>query len=118
MARVIGLDSARELGLPGRVSREIFAGAKDGAALTVRHVEIPVPAPGASREPHTHSDCEECIYVLAGDGAFWTEAGEQPVTAGDTIHVPPGEPHYTRNTGAEPLVLLCVFPTASLGAHK
>ena len=118
MARVIGLDAARELGLPGRVSREILAGARDGAALTVRHVEIPVPAPGAAREPHVHRDSEECIYVLSGSGAFWTETGETAVKAGDTIHVPPGEPHYTRNTGTEPLVLLCVFPTASLGKHQ
>ena len=118
MARVISLDTARELGLPGRVSREILAGARDGAALTLRHVEIPPAQPGATREPHSHSDSEECIYVLSGAGAFWTEQGEQPVGPGDTIHVPPGERHYTRNTGADPLVLLCVFPTASLGKHK
>jgi quercetin dioxygenase-like cupin family protein len=118
MARVISLDAARELGLPGRISREILAGARDAAALTLRHVEIPPAQPGASREPHSHSDSEECIFVLSGAGAFWTEAGEQPVQPGDTIHVPPGEPHYTRNTGTEPLVLLCVFPTASLAKHK
>ncbi len=118
MARVIGLDKARELGLPGRVSREILAGARDGAALTVRHVQIPVPGAGDAREPHSHRDCEECIHVLSGQGAFWTQSGEQAVGPGDTIHVPAGEAHYTRNTGSEPLVLLCVFPTASLGAHK
>ena len=118
MARVIGLDSARELGLPGRISREIIAGARDGAALTLRHVEIPPAGAGADREPHSHSDSEECIYVLSGRGAFWTESGEQAVEPGDTIHVPPGERHYTRNTGTDPLVLLCVFPTAHLGKHK
>jgi quercetin dioxygenase-like cupin family protein len=117
MARVISLDAARELGLPGRVSREILAGQKDAAALTLRHVEIPPAAPGATREPHSHADSEECIFVLSGSGAFWTEAGEQPVKPGDTIHVPPGERHYTRNTGTTPLVLLCVFPTASLARH-
>lgn len=118
MARVIGLDAARELGLPGRVSREILSAADGAAAVTLRHVEIPPAAEGAAREPHSHSDTEECIHVLAGRGAFWTEAGEQPVGPGDTIHVPAGEPHYTRNTGAEPLVLLCFFPTARLGKHK
>ena len=117
MARVISLDAARELGLPGRISREVIAGARDGAALTVRHVEIPPAAKGSSREPHSHADSEECIHVLSGTGAFWTESGEQAVGPGDTIHVPPGEPHYTRNTGDDPLVLLCVFPTASLNKH-
>jgi mannose-6-phosphate isomerase-like protein (cupin superfamily) len=119
MARVIGLDQALELGLPGRISREIVS-SRDGAhAVTLRHVEIPVADPNAPpREPHLHGDSEECIYVLSGSGAFWTEAGEQPVVPGDTILIPAGEPHYTRNTGGEPLVLLCFFPSAELGRHK
>lgn len=117
MARVISLDAARELGLPGRVSREIVAGIED-APVTLRHVEIPPAGEGASREPHLHSDSAECIHVLSGQGAFWSEQGEQPVKPGDTILVPPGERHYTRNTGTAPLVLLCFFPTASLGKHK
>jgi len=118
VARVISLDAARELGLPGRVSREIVSAADGSAAVTLRHVEIPPAAEGAAREPHSHSDCEECIHVLSGAGMFWTRGSEQPVSAGDTILVPPGEPHYTRNSGDEPLVLLCFFPTASLGKHK
>lgn len=118
MARVISLEAARELGLPGRISREIVAGAKDGAALTLRHVEIPPAKPGTRRDPHSHSDSEECIYVLSGFGMFWTDGAEQPVKPGDTILVPPGEPHYTRNTSDQPLVLLCFFPTAALGKHK
>ena len=118
MARVISLDAARELGLPGRISREIISAAEGSAAVTLRHVEIPPATDGATREPHSHSDSEECIYVLSGSGAFWTEGAEQPVGPGDTILVPPGEPHYTRNTGNDPLVLLCFFPTASLGKHK
>jgi oxalate decarboxylase/phosphoglucose isomerase-like protein (cupin superfamily) len=34
--------------------------------------------------------------------------------AGDTLLIPAGEAHVTRNTGAEPLVLLCFFPTAQV----
>jgi mannose-6-phosphate isomerase-like protein (cupin superfamily) len=119
MARIVTLAAARELGLPGRVSREIVSGAEGAAAVTLRHVEIPVADPAKpGRTPHQHGDSEECIYVLSGTGAFWTDAGEQPVGPGDTILIPPGEPHYTRNTGSEPLVLLCFFPTAALGRHK
>jgi len=32
--------------------------------------------------------------------------------AGDTLLIPAGETHVTRNTGAETLVLLCFFPVA------
>lgn len=118
MARVISLDAARELGLPGRISREIVSAAEGSAAVTLRHVEIPPATEGATREPHSHSDSEECIYVLSGSGVFWTNGAEQRVGPGDTILVPPGEPHYTRNAGDDPLVLLCFFPTASLDKHK
>jgi oxalate decarboxylase/phosphoglucose isomerase-like protein (cupin superfamily) len=42
------------------------------------------------------------------------ESGKHPLKAGDTILIPPGEKHVTRNTGAEPLVLLCFFPVADI----
>ena len=37
-----------------------------------------------------------------------------PYCAGDTILIPSGEKHATRNTGSEPLVLLCFFPVADI----
>jgi quercetin dioxygenase-like cupin family protein len=117
MARVIAPADARRLGLPGRTSLEILSGVQGSKGVTLRLVEIPVPQPGDTpRGRHQHSDFEECIYVLRGQGT--TYAGDQvlPVQAGDTIHIPPREPHVTRNTGAEPLVLLCFFPTADVSA--
>ena len=119
MARVIKPEDARDLGLPGRVSREIVSGTTGGSdSVTLRLVEIPVEDPDAPpRKPHSHSDCEECIHVLSGEGAFCTADGETSLNAGDTILVPAKEPHYTRNTGSEPLTLLCFFPVADLGSH-
>jgi oxalate decarboxylase/phosphoglucose isomerase-like protein (cupin superfamily) len=40
------------------------------------------------------------------------------VTAGDTILVPAGELHVTRNTGSSPLRLLCFFPTADCSEQR
>ena len=118
MARVIRADEARDLGLPGRVSKEIVSGASGAEAVTLRLVEIPVERPGdPERQPHFHPDCEECIHVISGEGAFCTADGEQPLSPGDTILVPPKESHYTRNTGSEPLVLLCFFPVGDLEGH-
>jgi quercetin dioxygenase-like cupin family protein len=118
LARVVKLEDAKKLGLSGRISREIFS-AKEGAApITLRHVEIPVAVPGEQpRHPHSHSDCEECIHVLAGQGLFCTDSGETMLQPGDTILVPRNELHVTRNTGTEPLLLLCYFPIGELGAH-
>lgn len=115
MARVFTLAEAKQLGLPGRKALEIVSGEKGARGITLRLAEIPVPQPGESlRGPHHHSDFEECIYVLSGQGTTFADSGEYPLKAGDTLLVPPGEKHVTRNTGEEPLLLLCFFPVGDI----
>ncbi len=115
MARVVTQAEAKQLGLPGRKSLEIVSHEKGARAVTLRLVEIPVANPGeAPRAPHYHNGFEECIYVMSGQGTTHAESGEYPLKAGDTILIPSGEKHVTRNTGAEPLVLLCFFPVADI----
>ena len=118
MARVVKPAQARELGLPGRRSMEIVSGSAGSSAVTLRRVEIAVPVPGEPlRGRHLHSDHEECIYVLSGQGRTESDSGEHELRTGDTILIPAGEAHVTRNTGREPLVLLCFFPTARVTAR-
>jgi quercetin dioxygenase-like cupin family protein len=118
MARVVRPSEARELGLPGRRSMEIVSGATGASAVTLRRVEIAVPKAGeALRGRHFHADHEECIYVVSGRGRTESESGDHELEPGDTILIPAGEPHVTRNTGGEPLVLLCFFPTARVTAR-
>ncbi|HTQ75350.1 MAG TPA: cupin domain-containing protein [Burkholderiales bacterium] len=106
---------AKNLGLPGRKSLEIVSGEKGSRAVTLRLVEIAVPQPGDKpRGRHFHSDTEECIYVLAGEGRTESDSGEHALRAGDTLLIPAGEAHVTRNTGGEPLVLLCFFPVCQV----
>ena len=113
MARVLTQAQARNLGLPGRKSLEIVSGDTGSRAVTLRLVEIPVPEPGdAPRARHFHTDTEECIHVMSGAGCTESDSGNHVLRAGDTLLIPPGEPHVTRNTGSEPLVLLCFFPVA------
>lgn len=115
MARVYTQAAATALGLPGRRSLEIASAAKGTDDVTVRLVEIPVPQPGdRPRHQHWHEGFEEAIYVLAGRGCTDTETGSHPLVAGDTIVIPAGEKHATRNTGSEPLVLLCFFPVGDI----
>lgn len=115
MAKVLTQAQAKRMGLPGRKSIEIVSGEKGSSAVTLRLVEIPVPGPGDSpRRPHSHQGFEECIYVMAGEGCTEADSGSFPLKAGDTILIPPGEKHMTRNTGSEPLVLLCFFPVADI----
>jgi mannose-6-phosphate isomerase-like protein (cupin superfamily) len=110
MARLLKQAEAKRLGLPGRTSLEPVSG-EIGSRVTMRIAEVPVAKPGdAPRGPHLHHDFEECIYVLSGRGITHAESGEIPIAPGDIILIPAGEKHMTRNTGSEPLVLLCFFP--------
>ena len=115
MAKVLTQSEAKSMGLAGRKSLEIVSGERGSQAVTLRLVEIPVPNPGDTpRAPHFHQGCEECIYVMSGEGCTEADSGSYPLKTGDTILIPPGERHVTRNTGAEPLVLLCFFPVSDI----
>ena len=54
------------------------------------------------------------MYVLSGEGITSSGERQYPLHAGDTILVPAGEMHVTRNTGSAPLVMLCFFPIAEI----
>lgn len=115
MAMLFKQSEARQLGLPGRKALEIVSGARGSRSVTLRLAEIPVAQPSeAPRAPHHHNEFEECIYVLAGEGRTFADSGEYPLKAGDTLLMPAGEKHVTRNTGSEPLLLLCFFPLADV----
>jgi quercetin dioxygenase-like cupin family protein len=115
MAKVLTQSAAKSMGLPGRKSLEIVSGEKGSQAVTLRLVEIPVSLPGDKpRGPHFHQGFEECIYVMSGTGCTEADSGKYPLSAGDTILIPSGEKHVTRNTGTEALVLLCFFPVADI----
>lgn len=115
MAKLLTQAEAKIMGLPGRKSLEIVSGEKGSQAVTLRLVEIPVPKPGeALRGPHFHQGFEECIYVMSGEGCTEADSGKHPLKSGDTLLIPSGERHVTRNTGNVPLVLLCFFPVADI----
>ena len=117
MARLFKRGEAKELGLPGRKAMEIVSGERGAHGVTLRLVEIPVVKPGdAQRAAHQHSEFEECIYTLSGQGTTIADSGEYEMGPGDTLLMPPGEKHVTRNTGSEPLVLLCFFPVGDISA--
>ncbi len=117
MARLFKPGEGKELGLPGRKAMEIVSGERGALGVTLRLVEIPVVNAGdALRAAHQHSEFEECIYTLSGQGTTFADSGEYEMRPGDTLLMPPGEKHVTRNTGNEPLVLLCFFPVADIAA--
>ena len=116
MARLLKPGEAKRLGLPGRTSLEPVSG-EVGSRVTFRIAEIPPAEAGAKpRGPHLHDGFEECIYVLSGRGTTVAESGEISIAPGDIVLIPPNEKHMTRNSGSEPLVLLCFFAVPDVTA--
>jgi len=115
MARVVTLDSARLMQLPGRRAQELIGAPVGSNSSTIRLVEIdPLPPGAPERGPHVHIGFEESIHVLSGHGITRTPSGEYPVNPGDTILIPSGEIHATRALGDEPIRLFCFFPVPDI----
>lgn len=75
----------------------------------VRHqslAEAVVPV-GAGTCLHRHRVSEEIYHLTRGSGMMTLGAERFPVTAGDSVAIPPGTPHRIDNTGGEPLHMLC-----------
>jgi len=78
-----------------------------GAGITFGEVVL-LPARGHDR--HNHPESEEILYILSGEGEQMLDDGEAfRVGPGDTIYVPTGVFHSTRNTGWEPMRLLAFY---------
>lgn len=63
--------------------------------------------PGERTREHVHEKSEEIYYILKGSGMIKVGEEESDVTDGNAILIPPGTPHYIKNTGPDDLVLLC-----------
>lgn len=91
--------------LDGSTVRELMHPAVHGNAA--QSLAEAVVAPGAATLLHRHRSSEELYCFTRGEGEMRLGDDRFTVRAGDTVCIPPGTPHALRNTGAEPLVLLC-----------
>jgi oxalate decarboxylase/phosphoglucose isomerase-like protein (cupin superfamily) len=79
----------------------------EGAGITFGEVVL---QPGRGHDRHNHPESEEILYVLSGEGEQVLDDREPfEVKPGDTIYVPTGVFHSTRNTGWEPMRLLALY---------
>jgi len=70
-------------------------------------------APGVTSEAHRHPDCSEAVHLLSGTveqrrGETWV-----PMQAGETVLIPPGALHQTRNTGSETAVMMVAYSSGA-----
>jgi oxalate decarboxylase/phosphoglucose isomerase-like protein (cupin superfamily) len=79
----------------------------DGARISFGEVVL---QPGRGHDRHNHPESEEILYVLSGEGEQMIDDGDPfLVKPGDTIYVPTGVFHSTRNAGWEPMRLLALY---------
>jgi mannose-6-phosphate isomerase-like protein (cupin superfamily) len=94
--------------IPGREIRDLINGKTVGAkTISLRITDV---LPGEVCTPgHTHTECEEVIFVLSGKGDI--KIGEEvfPMKVGDAIYLPTGVGHLIRNTGKEMMRMACSF---------
>ena len=64
-------------------------------------------AAGQSTQLHFHPNTEEFYYILSGKGLMRLAEQCFNVLPGDSIAIPPGTTHNIKNTGNDPLRLLC-----------
>ena len=115
MTFVSKAENARQLNLPGRISRELIGNTENSENVSLRYVVIsPAKSADKKRKAHFHPNCEECIYILSGQGITHSGGKKYKVQAGDTILITKGEHHYTENVGEKDLKLLCFFPSKNV----
>ena len=92
-----------EVQIPGKV----FGGAAVGA--TGAEFSFQSFAPGTETGfLHTHKNHEELYFFLSGKGEFQVDGQIFAIGEGSVVRVAPAGVRTVRNTGSEPLVMLCV----------
>jgi len=66
-------------------------------------------APGGHTPRHQHA-WEHEVFIISGTGVLGAAEGDLPLEPGVAILVEPNDDHQFRNTGAEPLRMLCLIP--------
>ncbi len=92
-----------EVQIPGKV----FGGTAVGA--TGAEFSFQSFAPGKETGfLHTHKNHEELYFFLSGKGEFQVDGQIFAIGEGSVVRVAPAGVRTVRNTGSEPLVMLCV----------
>jgi mannose-6-phosphate isomerase-like protein (cupin superfamily) len=101
---VIDLPAFIEKNFVGRGAQKISSLAcGSGATATLLQLREPLAE-------HTHTEWDEDLYVIAGQGSVHIAGRDQPLTAGVFVMVPRGTPHALAASGRNPLVLLSIRP--------
>lgn len=78
--------------------------------------ELTIPAGAHVPPPHSHTDNEECVYVLEGVVRYTVDGETRDLGPGDWMSTPPGSVHAFSNPGSATARALVVM-TPDIGAQ-
>ena len=78
--------------------------------------EMKVPAGARVPPPHSHTDNEECVYVLEGVLRYTVDDETRDLKPGEWMSTPPGSVHQFSNPGSDTSRAL-VMMTPDIGAQ-
>ncbi len=100
-------DYVLQLGPDVKIPGKVFGGQAVGA--TGGEFSLQSFAPGIETGfLHTHKTHEELYFFLSGQGEFQVDGKTFAVGEGSVVRVAPEGRRSVRNTGEQPLVMLCV----------
>lgn len=100
-------DYVLELGPEIKIPGKVFGG--QAVETTGAEFSFQIFAPGQETGfLHTHKNHEELYFFLRGKGEFQTDGNIFPIGEGSVVRVAPEGKRSVRNSGVEPLVMLCI----------
>ena len=92
------------------VTGRVVIGKADGASnFCMRVFEL---TPGGHTPLHTH-DWEHEIFFHSGNGGVFQEGKWVGIGSGSVVLIPSNEQHQIKNTGADPLIFVCLIPSGA-----
>lgn len=82
--------------------------------VTVGRVTI---EPGQANPRHSHSTCEEVLYLLSGRLEHWIGDASVILEPGDTLTVPANVAHYAANVGDEDADMIVAYSSGERDFH-
>ncbi|MEM8949327.1 MAG: cupin domain-containing protein [Pseudomonadota bacterium] len=83
---------------------------QQGAGLSLARMTV---EPGVTSEPHRHSNCSETIHLLSGSVEQRKDDVWVALNEGDTILIPVGAIHQTRNVGDRSAIMMIAYSSGS-----
>ena len=90
------------------VAARVVIGKADGAHNFCMRVFV--IAPNGNTPQHSH-DWEHEMFVHSGTGEIYGNGKWNPVQPGKVLFIPANEIHQIKNSGDEPLIIVCLIPS-------